>query len=93
MTFIGKVTAGGNVEAPIAATLYGTCDTAPGTQIKAIVCSDYDLAEPITGMTIHIKFNNTNTYNGVVKLNINNKGAKNAYKCGNTNIGITEATS
>ena len=77
---------------PIAASLYGTCSTAANTAEKAVTCSAYDLTTPVTGMAIAIKFTNSNTVSGV-KLNINSTGAKNAYKYGTTDIGITEVTS
>ena len=93
MAVISKVTAAGNSNMPISHTLYGTCSTAAATQEKAVTCADFDLATPITGMTIVVKFTNSNTYNGTVKLNINSKGAKNAYRYGTTNIGTNVQTS
>ena len=93
MAFVGQLTAAGNSNMPVAATLYGTCSTAAATQEKAVTCAAYDLTTPITGMSIAVKFTNSNTYNGTVTLNINSKGAKNAYRYGTTNIGTNVQTS
>ena len=93
MAFVGQLTAAGNSNMPVAATLYGTCETAAATQEKAVTCAAYDLTTPITGMSIAVKFTNSNTYNGTVTLNINSKGAKNAYRYGTTNIGTNVQTS
>lgn len=58
MSYIGKITTGGSTY-HVGSTLYGTCDTAAGTAIKVAVVEGFDTLE--TGVTVHIKFTNSNT--------------------------------
>lgn len=90
MSYVGKITAGGVSNAPIGSTLYGTCDTAGGTAAKVVTCADFD--KLLTGVTIHVKFTNSNTVASPT-LNVNSTGAKNIYKYGTTAPGTTAATS
>ena len=92
MAQIVNVTAGGNSNMPIAASLYGTCDTAAATAAKVVTCAAYDLSTPITGMTIHVKFTNANTVANPT-ININGKGAKSVMRYGTTAPSTSAATS
>ena len=90
MGVIGKITAGGTTY-PLASCMYGTCATAAGTAEKAVVLADYDISTPLTGMTIHVKFDNTNTASAPT-LNINSKGAKTIKAYGTTAPGTSTDT-
>lgn len=57
--YIGLVTAGGNENMPIGASLYGTCSTAAGTAQKDVTLSA--LNRIFDGLTVHIKFTTANT--------------------------------
>lgn len=56
----------------IAASAYGECNTAANEQNKTVAMTGFKLT---TGVTIHIKFINTNTTN-TPTLNVNGTGAK-----------------
>lgn len=58
-------------------TLYGTCDTAAATLDKVVVCPD--ATELFTGLTIFVKFSNSNNGGDEVTLNVNNLGAKSIF--------------
>lgn len=89
MSYVGKVAAGGSTHL-VGSTLYGTCDTAAATAAKVVTCADFDKLE--TGVTIHVKFDNSNTAS-TPTLNVNSTGAKNIYKYGTTKPGTTAKTS
>lgn len=72
MGYVGKVNAGGS-EHLVGSTLYGTCDTAESTAAKVVVCPDFTTL--IEGVTIHVKFDNSNTATNPT-LNVNSTGAK-----------------
>lgn len=75
MGYVSKVTASGSTHL-VGSTLYGTCATAAATAAKIVTCADFDTASteiPI-GLTIHIKFTNSNTASAPT-LNINSGGA------------------
>lgn len=59
---IGKVTAGGGTHL-VASTAYFTCATAAGTAAKIAKAADtgLDSATLITGLTVYVKFENSNT--------------------------------
>lgn len=59
---IGKVTAGGGTHL-VTSTFYGTCATAAGTAAKIVKLADAtaDAATAIVGMTLAVKFTNSNT--------------------------------
>ena len=57
MAFVGKVTAG-EATGAIGATLYGTCTTQASEQVKVASVPGLDTLLP--GLTIHVKFTNTN---------------------------------
>ena len=72
MGYVGKVAAGGATHL-VGSTLYGTCSTAAATAAKVVTCADFD--KLITGVTIHVKFSNSNTASSPT-LNVNSTGAK-----------------
>ena len=80
MSYVGQVTAGGATHS-VGSTLYGTCATAAATAAKVVTCADFD--KLITGVTIKVKFTNTNTVANPT-LNVNGTGAKNIYRYGTT---------
>lgn len=61
---------------------YGTCVTASSTATKIVECST--LTELKAGQTIFVKFSQTNTSTSPY-LNVNQTGAKRAYRYGTTN--------
>jgi len=59
---------------------YGTCNTLASTQIKEVVCSNFEL---VGGNEITVHFTTANSYAaGVLQLKINNKTAKNVWVAG-----------
>ena len=80
MGYVGKVTAGGSTHL-VGSTLYGTCSSTADTVAKVVTCSDFTTL--ITGVTIHVKFTNTNTATNPT-LNVNSTGAKSIYRYGTT---------
>lgn len=89
MGYIGKVKIGSTTHL-VGSTLYGTCSTAAGTAAKVVTCANFDTL--ITGVTIYVKFTNSNTAT-TPTLNVNSTGAKNIYLNGTTKPGNKEATS
>lgn len=88
MSYIGKVNYNGSHL--VASTLYGTCVTAASNSEKVVVCESFD--QLIQGVTIHVKFTNSNTDTSPT-LNVNGTGAKNIYKFGTSRPGNTSNTS
>lgn len=80
MSYIGKVTAGGGTHL-VGSTLYGTCSSLEATSEKAVTCANFDAL--IEGVTIHVKFENSNTAENPT-MNVNNTGARNIYRYGTT---------
>lgn len=73
----------GNIEYAIAASAYAECSTAAGTAAKvATINTDGDTANNaftlIKGVSVQVKFTNTNTVSKPT-LNINSTGAKDIY--------------
>lgn len=90
MTYIAK-TKIGNTTYPIGSALYGTCSTAADTANKTVTLSDFDTL--ITGVTLHVKFTNSNIAANP-KLIVGTEGqAKSIYRYGTTVPGTTAATS
>lgn len=52
---------------------YGTCATKNSTQIKVVECPSF--TELKEGVSIKVKFTNSQSYNGAPKLNVNSTGA------------------
>jgi len=80
MSYIGNVKVDSATHL-VGSTLYGTCNTAAGTKEKAVVCTNFD--KLLTGVTIHVKFDNTNSIADPT-LNVNNTGAKAIKRYGTT---------
>lgn len=89
MGYIGKITAGGSTHL-VASTLYGTCPTGAATAAKVVNCANFDSI--MEGVTIHVKFTNSNTAANPT-LNVNSTGAKRIYRYGTTAPATTEDTS
>lgn len=81
MAFVCKLTDTNGVTGPVASGIYGKCETAAGTATKVVTLADFD--KLITGVTIHVKFTNSNTATNPT-LNVNGTGAKNIYRYGTT---------
>lgn len=78
MSYVGRVSAA-NADHFVASTAYGVCGTAAGTVAKVVVMEDFDTL--LTGVTIHVLFQNSNTAESPT-LNVNNTGAKPIYTRG-----------
>ena len=89
MGYVGKVTAGGSTHL-VGSTLYGTCSTAAATAAKVVTCSDFTTL--LSGVTIHVKFTNSNTAANAT-LNVNSTGAKPLCRYGTTRVGASTRTS
>lgn len=76
MSYIGNIKHN-DVTHLVASTLYGTCTTSAADEIKEVQCPSFD--KLITGVTIHVKFTNSNT-NTDPKLKVNTTDAKFIYK-------------
>lgn len=75
MGYIGKITDTAGSTHLVGSTLYGTCSTAAGTAAKVVTCPEF--GELVTGVTIHVKFDNANLNTEMgATLNVNNTGAK-----------------
>ena len=70
--------------------LYGTCSTDAGTAAKVVTLSNFN--QLVEGITIHVKFNNTNIAESPT-LNVNSTGAKPIYRYGTTAAGTNRLTS
>lgn len=91
MGTIAKVTAGGATHL-IASSAYGICSTAAATAAKEVsLVGGYSLTL-IKGITIHIRFTNTNTASSPT-LNVASTGAKPIHRIGGTVAGTTVADS
>lgn len=89
MGYVGKITAGGTTHL-VGSTLYGTCSTAANQAAKVVTCTNF--SELVTGVTIHVKFTNSNTASNAT-LNVNSTGAKNLCRYGTTGVGTTVKSS
>ena len=70
----------------LSSVLYGECSTAAGTQAKTVTIPGVaELNESNAGLSIYVKFENNQTYNGTPTLNVNGIGAKNIRRNGTTN--------
>lgn len=82
MGTIAKITAGGSTHL-IASTAYGTCSTASSTVAKVATIQDSQPFTLLTGVTVHIKFTNSNSASSPT-LNVNSTGAKAIMRYGTT---------
>ena len=73
----------------IASSAYGYCQTAADVAAKVVDMTGFSLAE---GVTIHIKFQNSNTVANPT-LNVNGTGAKAIMQYGTTKMGSSAGTS
>lgn len=89
MSYVGNVTADG-VTHLVGSTLYGTCTDTAATAAKTVTCANFD--KLIAGVTIHVKFTNTNTAANPT-LNVNDTGAEKIYRYGTTAPSTTAKTS
>lgn len=89
MGYVGNVKIGSDTHL-VGSTLYGTCSTAAATAEKVVTCANFTTL--ITGVTIHVKFTNSNTVANPT-LNVNSTGAKNIYRYGTTAPSTSEKTS
>lgn len=90
MGYVGYIEADETVHS-VGSTLYGTCDTAAATAAKVVNCPDF--SKLVTGVTIHVKFTNSNTSSSAPTLNVNSTGAKNIYIYGTQRAGTLPQTS
>lgn len=88
MGVIGKINAEGTTHL-IAPTVYGTCSTAAATAAKTVTIDGFTL---MTGITIWVKFTNSNTANNPT-LSINNGTAIPIKMAGTSAAGTTPTTS
>lgn len=88
-SYIAQVNDGTNT-VPVGSSLYGTCSTAASTASKVVTMSNFDTL--INGVTIHVKFTNTNTASNPT-LNVNNTGAKAIMRYGTTRPSTSADTS
>lgn len=88
-SYVGQINSGGS-NLPVASTLYGTCETAANTAAKVVTCANFD--KLLTGVTIHVKFTNSNTVANPT-LNVNSTGAKSIYRYGTTTPGTAASSS
>jgi hypothetical protein len=89
MSYIGNVKVDSTTHL-VGSTLYGTCSTGAGTQAKVVTCANFD--KLLTGVTIHVKFDNSNTIADPT-LNVNSTGAKAIKRYGTTAPSTTASTS
>ena len=75
---------------PVGASWYGTCATAADTVAKVVVCSTF--SNLYTGVTIRVKFTNSNTATNPT-LNVNGSGAKAIKRYGTTATGTSATAS
>lgn len=64
-------------------TWYGVCPTGATTQAKIVTTTTGDFTLEIGNM-VRVKFNNAQTYNGGITLNVDGTGAKSAMRNGTT---------
>jgi hypothetical protein len=91
MGTIAKVTAGGTTHL-VASTCYGICTTDANTIAKVATIQDSQAFTLMTGVTVHIKFTNSNTAADPT-LNVNSTGAKAIKAYGTTKTGASATTS
>lgn len=89
-SYVGIITGTDGKTGLIGSTLYGTCSSSASTVAKIGTLSEFDTL--LTGVTIHIKFTNSNTATDPT-LNVNSTGAKRIFKNGSTSVGKTVSTS
>lgn len=95
MGVIEKITDKGQTAHLIASTAYGTCDTAAATASKVVTLTNsavFDDNYLITGVTIHVKFTNSNTH-ATPTLKVGTATAKDIKAYGTTKPGTSTTAS
>ena len=85
---VAQVTIGSTTK-QVASKAYGLCETAAGTAAKTVEMTGFSLEK---GITIHVKFTNTNTVANPT-LNVNSQGAKAIMRYGTTAPSTSVGTS
>jgi len=88
-SYIGQIKIG-NDTSPVGSMLYGTCATEAATAAKVVTLASFDTLA--TGVTVHVKFTNSNTASAPT-LKVGSTDAKTIKKYGTTDIGTTAAAS
>lgn len=89
MSYASKVIIGDKTHL-VGSNLYGTCNSEASAVTKVVILPDFD--KFLVGVTIHVRFANTNTAVNPT-MNVNNLGAKPIYVYGSTPPGVTADTS
>lgn len=92
---ITKVTGTDSSSNRVGSTFYGTCADAATTAAKTVVLADscvFNNSCLVTGVTIHVKFTNSNTY-AKPALQVSNASPKPIMAHGTTYVGTTPETS
>lgn len=74
MGYLNTLNIGGTDYAISDGGLYGTCDSLAATTPKVVTCANFD--ELVEGVTVRVKFKNTNTVATNCQLKVNNTAAK-----------------
>lgn len=85
---IGKVVAGGKTHT-VTSTFYGTCATAAATAAKEVIINEVNTTEALSfipGMTLTVKFTQTNTASNPTLTCFNNGGSATAPSKGSTTL-------
>ena len=90
MSFAAQIEDGNGALSPVGSTLYGVCNTAASTAAKVVSLADFDTL--LTGITIHVKFTNSNTVASPT-LNVNSTGDIAIFAAGTTAPGTNVITS
>ena len=90
MSYIGNVKVDNNDAIPVGSTLYGTCSTAAGDQVKEVTLANFDYL--LEGVTVKVKFDNTNTHTSPT-LKVGSTTAKSIRRYGTTAPGNTTGKS
>lgn len=70
--------------------MYGVCSTAASTQTKKVNISGFTSGMMIEGARVTVRFTNSQAYNGIPQLQINNLSAKNIWRTHNEIAGYGE---
>ena len=87
MGYVKEIVAGGSTHL-VEPILYGTC-AAAANENKTVALSNFEL---VTGVTIHVKFTNSNTKSDAT-LNVNSQGAKPIIRYNGVPVGTDEVNS
>lgn len=90
MSYVARIKIDNDSELLVGSSLYGTCSTGSSTATKEVSISGFD--QFITGVTVHIKFEHTNTASSPT-LKINTMDAKPMHRVSGTAVGTTVTTS